>query len=100
VEVPSAPAETRVRLPELQGALLDRVAPLVRPGGVLVYAVCTLNAEEGPEAIAAFRARHPGFVPVEGDASLPARLRSAAVVLRPDVDGTDGFMVHRLRREN
>jgi 16S rRNA (cytosine967-C5)-methyltransferase len=82
----------------VQGAILDRVAPLVRPGGVLLYAVCTLSREEGPEVVAAFRARHPDFVPAEAGETVPARLRAAELVLRPDRDGTDGFMVYRLRR--
>lgn len=88
----------RLPLPALQGALLDRVAPLVRAGGELLYAVCSLDRREGAEVLEAFRARHPGFEPCEGDAALPEALRPAAFVLRPDLHGTDGFQGFRLRR--
>jgi 16S rRNA (cytosine967-C5)-methyltransferase len=45
----------------LQGALLDGVAPLVRPGGLLAYAVCSFLVEEGPAVVAAFLARNPQY---------------------------------------
>ncbi|HWN70558.1 MAG TPA: transcription antitermination factor NusB, partial [Haliangium sp.] len=49
------------RLSALQARLLDAVAARVRPGGVLVYSVCTFTREEGPERIEAFLATHPEF---------------------------------------
>jgi 16S rRNA (cytosine967-C5)-methyltransferase len=88
-----------VPLPELQRAILARVAPLVRPGGVLVYAVCTVSRDEGPGAVAWLRERMPEWEPAEASEGVPERLRPAEVVLRPDTDGTDGFMVFRLRRK-
>lgn len=45
----------------LQRSILDTVARLVRPGGALVYSVCTFTAAEGPEQVAAFLGRHPGW---------------------------------------
>jgi len=44
-----------------QRALLDAVATAVRPGGVLVYAVCSPEPEEGPLVVADFLARNPGW---------------------------------------
>ncbi|WP_372893407.1 RsmB/NOP family class I SAM-dependent RNA methyltransferase, partial [Rhodosalinus sp.] len=55
---------TPARLAELgatQDAILDRVAPLVAPGGTLAYATCSLLAEENDARTAAFRARRPGW---------------------------------------
>jgi 16S rRNA (cytosine967-C5)-methyltransferase len=49
------------RLSALQARLLDDVAARVRPGGVLVYSVCTFTREEGPARIEAFLAAHPEF---------------------------------------
>jgi 16S rRNA (cytosine967-C5)-methyltransferase len=46
---------------ELQAELLARAAEWVRSGGTLVYSVCSLEPEEGEEAIAAFLAAHPDF---------------------------------------
>lgn len=70
----------------LQGAILARVAGCVRPGGALVYAVCTLTREESDDVVDAFLASHAEWA--------LARRR----VLRADVDGTDGFVIHRLLR--
>jgi len=47
----------------LQGALLDLAADLVRPGGVLVYATCTLGPEEDEGAIERLLSRRPDLVP-------------------------------------
>ncbi|WP_417613221.1 RsmB/NOP family class I SAM-dependent RNA methyltransferase [Parasphingorhabdus sp.] len=46
---------------EGQLALLDRIAPWVKVGGALVYAVCSLEPEEGEEQIEAFLERHDQF---------------------------------------
>jgi 16S rRNA (cytosine967-C5)-methyltransferase len=44
---------------ELQARLLARAADWVRPGGSLVYAVCSLEPQEGEERIEAFLAERP-----------------------------------------
>ncbi len=44
-----------------QAAILDQAAPLVRSGGRLVYATCSLLSEENEDQVTAFLARHPGF---------------------------------------
>jgi 16S rRNA (cytosine967-C5)-methyltransferase len=46
-------------LTELQDRLLDAAAALLGPGAVLVYSVCSVTAEEGPERVRAFLGRHP-----------------------------------------
>lgn len=48
-------------LAERQAMLLDQAATLVRPGGRLVYAVCTVTPEETDRQVAAFLARHAQF---------------------------------------
>jgi 16S rRNA (cytosine967-C5)-methyltransferase len=48
-------------LVELQQSLLAGVAPLLRPGGRLVYATCTVHPRENQQQIAAFLAAHPGW---------------------------------------
>ncbi len=87
-----------------QRAILAAVAPLVRPGGVLVYAVCTLTRAEGDAVVADLCAQSPGrwstIDPAEVTAPAEALGQDgpARVVLRSDLHGTDGFVVHRLRR--
>lgn len=44
-----------------QARLLDAVAPLVRPGGVLVYSTCSFEPAENEDQVEAFLGRHPGF---------------------------------------
>jgi 16S rRNA (cytosine967-C5)-methyltransferase len=85
------------RLVALQARLLDIAAALVRPGGRLVYVVCSLLDGEGAGQIDAFLARHPEWhaVPVE----LPAGMaRCAGMRLTPYRDGTDGFFFARLEK--
>ena len=85
------------RLVALQARLLDIAAALVRPGGRLVYVVCSLLDGEGAGQIDAFLARHAGWraVPVE----LPAgTARCAGMRLTPYRDGTDGFFFARLEK--
>jgi 16S rRNA (cytosine967-C5)-methyltransferase len=80
----------------LQARLLDLAATLVRPGGHVVYAVCSLLAEEGRDQAAAFAARS-SLVPE--DVAIPAgRTSGRGRLLTPGHDGTDGFFVARLRR--
>ena len=54
--------EAKIReLVELQKLLLRQAAQQVRPGGLLVYSVCSTEPEEGEEIIAWFRREHAGF---------------------------------------
>ena len=43
--------------------MLASLAPLVKPGGLLVYAVCSVEPEENEGVLAPFLARHPEFAP-------------------------------------
>lgn len=49
------------RLLQVQAALLDRAARLLRPGGRIVYSTCSLERGENRDAVQAFLARTPGF---------------------------------------
>jgi 16S rRNA (cytosine967-C5)-methyltransferase len=85
------------RLVALQARLMDVAAPLVRPGGRLVYVTCSLLDVEGPRQVADFLARWDGW---RADAlQLPAGSpRGDGMRLTPHRDGTDGFFVARLVR--
>ena len=48
-------------LVKLQAEILDQVAPLVAPGGTLVYSTCSNEPEENLDQVSAFLARHPDF---------------------------------------
>jgi 16S rRNA (cytosine967-C5)-methyltransferase len=87
--------ERLARVAATQAQVLDVAAGLVKPGGALVYIVCSLLDAEGTDQVEAFLARHEGWrveVPV-----LPAgRAHGRGVRLDPASDGTDGFFVARL----
>lgn len=84
------------RLVDVQRGLIDRAASLLRPGGRLVYVVCSLLAEEGCGHEAAARAA--GLAPASLSGRLPPSLVSClqqyathCVQLAPHRTGTDGF---------
>ncbi|MFL5841034.1 MAG: 16S rRNA (cytosine(967)-C(5))-methyltransferase RsmB [Thermoleophilaceae bacterium] len=74
-------------LAELQSELLDAAAARVRPGGALVYSVCTISPREGPDQADAFLERHPELRETSRRQTLPHR------------DGTDGFFISRMERD-
>jgi 16S rRNA (cytosine967-C5)-methyltransferase len=83
------------RLVALQAHLLDLAASLLRPGGALVYAVCSLLPEEGRAQAEAFTGRSamtPDEVAMEA-----GRPSGSGRILSPAHDGTDGFFVARWR---
>lgn len=85
------------RFAEQQRHVLAVGAPLVRPGGALVYIVCSLLDAEGREQVDAFLAAHPGWTTESLD--LPAGSpRGEGLRLNPASHGTDGFFVARLIR--
>ena len=85
------------RVIAIQTRLLDIAAELVRPGGRLVYAVCSLLSREGAGQIEHFRERHSSWIS-EDTAIVAGRSVGAGRLLTPAHDRTDGFFVARLRR--
>jgi 16S rRNA (cytosine967-C5)-methyltransferase len=84
--------ELRLRTPDLEAlaaqqlAILSAAARLVKPGGRLVYATCSVLARENERVVEAFTASHPGFAVAQ------------QLVLLPHRDATDGFFAARLLR--
>src|SRR5262249_37189140 len=81
------PGALEGRLKE-QAAVLDRAAPLVKPGGRIAYVTCSLLAEENGDQVRAFIARHPDFA-VAPPAELLAPLGERALIFRQAVLMTD-----------
>jgi len=90
------------RFAALQREILAGVAPLVRPGGVLVYAVCTRTREENEEVVAALTDAHPQLHVEDAREHLPPHAaplvdRRGFLRTAPHHDGLDGFFAARLR---
>ena len=83
------------RLIKLQARLLELAAPLVRPGGALVYATCSLIAAEGAGQVENFLGRRSDWVAQDGLDGY-GRVDGAGRLLTPGHDRTDGFFVARL----
>jgi 16S rRNA (cytosine967-C5)-methyltransferase len=88
-------------LATVQRAILEAAAQLVRSGGVLVYATCSLEPEENENVVAEFRRHWPAFVPDPIPAPVPRECLIAPERLQafPHRHDTDGFTVTRLRRQ-
>jgi 16S rRNA (cytosine967-C5)-methyltransferase len=80
------------RLVATQAGLLDIATRLTRPGGRIVYIVCSLLDEEGPQQFDAFLARRPQLTAAPADLPLGAA-RGQGTRLSPYRDGTDGFFI-------
>jgi len=88
------------RLPEKQGSILAAAASLVKPGGRLVYATCSLEPEENEGVIGAFLDKHAGWQ-LDSPADFPVAPDAGGFVrCLPSVHGTDGFTAIRLRRDS
>jgi 16S rRNA (cytosine967-C5)-methyltransferase len=103
------PGALAVRQKE-QEAALDRAAPLVKPGGRIAYATCSVLAEENDDQVREFLARHPGFAvvpPAQVCEALGERaylfrravlMSEAGLLMTPLRTDTDGFFVSLLRK--
>ncbi len=87
---------------ETQSSLLASAARLVSPGGVLVYAVCSPEPEEGEEVIERFLKADPRFLIESQPADVPAEIRALRdergfLQTWPTLKYMDGFFAVRLR---
>lgn len=90
-------------LQETQAQILNRAARCVAPGGRLVYATCSLLAEENQDQIERFLAQNPDFKLVDAGSVLADRcpelkINGPYLQLRPDYHRTDGFFAAVMTR--
>ncbi|MEE4312906.1 MAG: 16S rRNA (cytosine(967)-C(5))-methyltransferase RsmB [Desulfofustis sp.] len=84
---------------EKQGRLLETAADLLAPGGVLVYATCSIEPEENRQVVDRFIADHHGFMITNCDEYLPAPAQALVAdgCFAPlPSSGCDGFFAARL----
>jgi 16S rRNA (cytosine967-C5)-methyltransferase len=83
-------------LPELQLALLRAAAERARPGGTIVYSVCTINADENEAIVDASGLEVDATLAEEWPQFVHPR-RPEFLLTLPHVHGTSGFFISRLR---
>ncbi|HET7522112.1 MAG TPA: 16S rRNA (cytosine(967)-C(5))-methyltransferase RsmB [Bacillales bacterium] len=99
------PNDVRV-LSRVQGDILQALAPLLKPGGKLVYSTCTVGTEENDAVITSFLRNHHDFV---SDPTLKDRMPPVVgkcvdagkngIQILPHDFGTDGFYIAALQKE-
>jgi 16S rRNA (cytosine967-C5)-methyltransferase len=94
-----------INLAGVQTRVLDQAAPLVKPGGRLIYATCSLLPEENEGRVREFLARDPRFKPMPWKSvwaatvkSAPPAVESDFLTLTPHRNRCDGFFVAILER--
>lgn len=90
-------------LAQLQRDILHTCSAYVRPGGVLVYATCTISKRENEAQIEAFLAAHDEFKPGDMLALPPhlqVRAKGGMVQLFPQLDDTEGFFMAKLEKRH
>ncbi len=87
---------------ETQRKMLDTCSRYVRPGGLLVYATCSILPDENTRQIEAFLLAHPEFSIRALPDTIPQNLRQhegpLGLQLMPYRDGTEGFYIARMHR--
>ncbi len=97
------PSDLLAALPRLQREILDGAARCVKPGGVLVYAVCSVEPEENEGVLKEFLAartdhRIEPLSPLARGPLADALTPEGCLRLLPHKHDTDGFFIARLRR--
>lgn len=95
--------EIIAELAALQSRILDACAGYVKPGGILVYATCTISSRENQQQINSFLERHPEYRPGGLDGLLPMvmwrRIQGGCMLqLFQHMDDTEGFFIAKLVR--
>lgn len=90
--------ETIASFARTQREILTAHAPLVKPGGLLVYATCSLSHHENRDVVAAFLAAHPAFMPLPAADTHGGTFDGIGTTLLPGTRNTDGFYAASLRK--
>ncbi len=92
-------ADDVTELAAVQKQMLQTAAGSVKPGGRLLYSVCTLTRAETSEVAETFHASHPGFIPEPISNPLTGHTTASNQLwLRPS-DGGNGMFIAAWRRE-
>lgn len=85
---------------QTQSDLLNRASDHVKPGGKLVYSVCTVTNREGPEIVSAFLKKHPDFERMPFQHPLNTGQASGEIQIMPDEGPCDGMYIAVMKRQS
>ncbi|MBE7051782.1 MAG: 16S rRNA (cytosine(967)-C(5))-methyltransferase RsmB [Ruminococcaceae bacterium] len=85
-------SEDIMSLAELSFKILGNAAAYLKPGGTLVFSTCTIEPDENEKVTQRFLSAHPEFEPFPFSGEIFHK------TFYPNIDGTDGFYVCRLRK--
>jgi len=84
-------------LPEIQAAILENLSRYVKPGGLLLYATCTILREENEDVVRTFLEKHNAYR-AEAFSAFEIESSTGMYTFWPNIDGTDGFFAAKIRR--
>jgi len=87
-------------LPEIQYQILENASKYLKPGGELVYSTCTILKRENEDVVLRFLEENQDFELSSID--LPGKLKrenKGYITLYPNIDGTDGFFICKIKRK-
>ncbi len=87
-------------LPEIQYKILENASKYLKPGGELVYSTCTILKRENEDVVMRFLEENQEFELIKME--LPeklARENKGYITLYPNIDGTDGFFICKMKRK-
>src|SRR4051812_250310 len=90
--------ETIAKFRATQAEILQLNAARVKPGGLLIYATCSLSHHENHDVVAAFLAAHPEFKPEPPADNHGGTFDGLGTTLLPGTRNTDGFYAAILRK--
>lgn len=90
-------AETE-ELPKIQLAIINNLAKCLKIGGTMIYSTCTVLHRENGDVVSAFLNENSYFEAVDFTLPNGKKSENGMYTFWPNVDGTDGFFVCKLRR--
>ncbi|MCR5576773.1 MAG: 16S rRNA (cytosine(967)-C(5))-methyltransferase RsmB [Oscillospiraceae bacterium] len=96
-EIRSKKWESITKLPQIQADITDNLSNYLKKDGVFLYSTCTVLEEENERVVEDFLKQYPAFVPEEFSIG-ELKSENGMVTFWPNITGTDGFFVAKLRK--
>ena len=97
-EIRYRPQTDCTAMPPIQTAILKNTSKYVKSGGLIIYSTCTVMQEENEGVVRQFLCDHPEFSAERFTLPNGETADKGYITFWPDIHGTDGFFVCKLRR--